>query len=47
VIRAIIWLYTLMATIVFSLLGLALLISSAFGHAFLMVFDLGSSLLSW
>jgi hypothetical protein len=31
--RAIIWLYSLMATIIFSLLGLALLISSAFGDA--------------
>lgn len=47
VIRAIIWLYSLMATIIFTLLGLALLISSVFGHAFVMVFDLGSSLLSW
>jgi hypothetical protein len=33
-IRAIIWLYSLMAAIIFSLLGLALLISSASGHAF-------------
>ena len=32
-IRAITWLYSLVATIVFGLLGLALLISSAFGHA--------------
>jgi hypothetical protein len=34
-VRAIIWLYSLMATIIFSLLGLALLVSSAFGHAFI------------
>ena len=47
VIRAIIWLYSLMATIIFTLLGLALLISSVFGHAFVMVFRLGTSLLSW
>jgi uncharacterized membrane protein len=47
VIHAILWLYSLMATIVFALLGLALLISSVFGHAFVMVFGLGSSLLSW
>jgi hypothetical protein len=40
VIRAIIWLYSLMATIIFSLLGLAFLISSAFGHVSVMVFDL-------
>jgi hypothetical protein len=45
VIPAIIWLYSLMATIIFTLLGLALLVSSVFGHAF--VFGLGSSLLSW
>jgi hypothetical protein len=47
VIRAIIWLYSLMATIIFTLLGLALLISSVFGHAFVMAFGLGNSLLSW
>ena len=46
-IRAIIWLYSLLATIIFSLLGLALLISSVFGHAFVMAFGLGNSLLSW
>ena len=32
--HTIIWFYSLLATIVFSLLGLALLVSSAFGHAF-------------
>jgi hypothetical protein len=47
VIRAILWLYSLMATIILTLLGLALLVSSVFGHAFVMVFGLGSSLLSW
>ena len=47
VIRPIIWLYSLMATIIFTLLGLALLVSSVFGRAFVMVFCLGSSLLSW
>jgi hypothetical protein len=47
VIRAIIWLYGLMATIIFTVLGLALLISSVFGHSFVMVFGLRSSLLSW
>ena len=47
VIRAIIWLYSLMATIIFTLLGLALLVSSVFGRAFVMVFGLGSSLVSW
>jgi len=46
-IHAIIWFYSFLATIIFSLLGLALLISSAFGHAFVMVFNLGSSPLSW
>ena len=46
-IRAIIWLYSLMATIIFAVLGLALLISSVFGHSFVMVFGLRSSLLSW
>jgi len=34
VIRAIIWLYCLVATIVIGFLGLALLVSSAFAHAF-------------
>jgi hypothetical protein len=47
VIRSILWLYSLMATIIFILLGLALLISSVFGHAFVVVFGLGSSLPSW
>ena len=47
VIRAIICLYSLMATIIFTLLGLALLISSVFVHAFIMAFGLGSLLLSW
>jgi hypothetical protein len=47
VIRPIIWLYSLMATIIFTLLGLALLVSSVFGRAFVMVFGLGSSLVSW
>jgi hypothetical protein len=46
-IHAIIWLYSLMATIVFTLLGLALLISSIFGHSFVMVSGLRSSLISW
>jgi hypothetical protein len=47
VIRAIIWLYSLMATIIFTVLGLAVLISSVFGHSFVMVFGLRSSLPSW
>jgi len=36
-----------MTTIVFTLLGLALLISSIFGHSFVMVSGLRSSLISW